>query len=79
MQHTISRGSDTMLTTNERKVLEMRFGLGGDDSSSGLTLVEIANRLGVTPQRASQLEASALAKMREAMRARGITSIEDVV
>lgn len=68
-----------MLTTNERKVLEMRFGLGGDDSSSALTLVEIANRLGVTPQRASQLEQSALAKMREAMRARGITSIEDVV
>jgi DNA-directed RNA polymerase sigma subunit (sigma70/sigma32) len=79
MQHIISRGSDTMLTNNERKVLEMRFGLGGDDSSSGLTLVEIASRLGVTPQRASQLEASALAKMREAMRARGITSIEDVV
>lgn len=63
-----------MLTSNERKVLELRFGLGSDDASSGLTLVEIARRLGVTPQRASQLEASALAKMREAMRARGIAS-----
>ncbi len=70
---------DTMLTSNERKVLEMRFGLGSDDSSSGLTLVEIARRLGVTPQRASQLEASALAKMRAAMRARGILSMDDAV
>jgi DNA-directed RNA polymerase sigma subunit (sigma70/sigma32) len=70
---------DTMLTPNERKVLEMRFGLGSDDASSGLTLVEIAHRLGVTPQRASQLEASALAKMRAAMRARGIASMDDVV
>jgi DNA-directed RNA polymerase sigma subunit (sigma70/sigma32) len=70
---------DTMLTSNERKVLEMRFGLGSDDASSGLTLVEIARRLGVTPQRASQLETSALAKMRAAMRARGILSMDDAV
>ena len=70
---------DTMQTSNERKVLEMRFGLGSDDASSGLTLVEIARRLGVTPQRASQLEASALAKMRAAMRARGILSMDDAV
>jgi len=70
---------DIMLTSNERKVLELRFGLGSDDASSGLTLVEIARRLGVTPQRASQLEASALAKMREAMLARGIASIDDMV
>jgi DNA-directed RNA polymerase sigma subunit (sigma70/sigma32) len=68
-----------MLTSNERKVLELRFGLGSDDASSGLTLVEIARSLGMTPQRASQLEASALAKMREAMRARGIASIDDMV
>lgn len=71
--------TDTMLTSNERKVLELRFGLGTDDATSGLTLVEIADRLGVTPQRASQLEASALAKMRAAMRARGIASIDDVL
>jgi DNA-directed RNA polymerase sigma subunit (sigma70/sigma32) len=68
-----------MLTANERKVLELRFGLGTDDASSGLTLVEIAKRLGLTPQRASQLEASALAKMRAAMQARGIASIDDMV
>jgi DNA-directed RNA polymerase sigma subunit (sigma70/sigma32) len=70
---------DTMLTTHERKVLEMRFGLDTDDGSSSLTLVEIARRLGVTPQRASQLEASALSKVRAAMRARGIVSMDDVV
>jgi DNA-directed RNA polymerase sigma subunit (sigma70/sigma32) len=68
-----------MLTANERKVLELRFGLGTDDATSGLTLVEIARRLGVTPQRASQLEASALAKMRAAMAERGIMSMDDVV
>lgn len=56
----------------------MRFGLGTEDAT-GMTLVEIARMLGVTPQRASQLEASALSKMRAAMRARGITSVEDVV
>ena len=68
-----------MLTSNERKVLELRFGLGSDDASSGLTLVEIARSLGMTPQRASQLEASALSKMRAAMRERGIESLEDVL
>jgi DNA-directed RNA polymerase sigma subunit (sigma70/sigma32) len=67
-----------MLTPNERKVLEMRFGLGANDSS-GLTLVEIANRLGVTTQRASQLEASAMSKFRAALKARGIRSMNDVV
>ena len=79
MQDLTAPPTDTMLTSNERKVLELRFGLGTDDATSGLTLVEIADRLGVTPQRASQLEASALAKMRAAMRARGIASIEDVL
>jgi DNA-directed RNA polymerase sigma subunit (sigma70/sigma32) len=68
-----------MLTTNERKVLELRFGLGSDDTSRGMTLVEIARLLGVTPQRASQLEARALAKVKAAMLARGIASVDDVV
>jgi DNA-directed RNA polymerase sigma subunit (sigma70/sigma32) len=67
-----------MLTTTERKVLEMRFGLGANDAT-GLTLVEIAHRLGVTPQRASQIEASAMSKFRAALQARGIRSMDDVV
>ena len=68
-----------MLTPNERTVLQLRFGLGTDDAASGLTLVEIARQLSISAQRASQLEASALAKMRAAMRARGIESLEDVL
>lgn len=68
-----------MLTPNERTVLQLRFGLGTDDAASGLTLVEIARELSISAQRASQLEASALAKMRAAMRERGIESLEDVL
>jgi len=76
--HSIHMGKD-MLTPNERTVLQLRFGLGSDDASSGLTLVEIARQLNISTQRASQLEASALAKMRAAMRERGIESLEDVL
>jgi DNA-directed RNA polymerase sigma subunit (sigma70/sigma32) len=57
----------------------LRFGLGSDDASSGLTLVEIARQLSISTQRASQIEASALSKMRAAMRERGIESLEDVL
>ena len=76
--HSIHTGND-MLTPNERTVLQLRFGLGTDDASSGLTLVEIARQLSISTQRASQLEASALSKMRAAMRERGIESLEDVL
>lgn len=76
--HSIHTGKD-MLTPNERTVLQLRFGLGTDDASSGLTLVEIARQLSISTQRASQLEASALSKMRAAMRERGIESLEDVL
>lgn len=76
--HSIHMGKD-MLTPNERTVLQLRFGLGSDDASSGLTLVEIARQLSISTQRASQIEASALSKMRAAMRERGIESLEDVL
>jgi DNA-directed RNA polymerase sigma subunit (sigma70/sigma32) len=76
--HSIQMGNH-MLTPNERTVLQLRFGLGTDDASSGLTLVEIARQLSISTQRASQLEASALSKMRAAMRERGIESLEDVL
>jgi len=76
--HSIQMGNH-MLTPNERTVLQLRFGLGTGDASSGLTLVEIARELSISTQRASQLEASALAKMRAAMRERGIESLEDVL
>lgn len=78
LRHSTHMGND-MLTSNERTVLQLRFGLGTDDASSCLTLVEIARQLSISTQRASQLEASALAKMRAAMRERGIESLEDVL
>lgn len=68
-----------MLTPTERSVLQWRYGLGSDDATSGMTLVEIAHRLGVSTQRVSQIEASALAKMRAELRERGIHSLEDVI
>lgn len=68
-----------MLTPTERSVLQWRYGLGSDDAANGMTLVEIAHRLGVSTQRVSQIESSALAKMRAELRDRGIQSLEDVI
>jgi len=68
-----------MLTANESAVLRLRYGLGSDEAATGLTLVEIARRLGVSTQRASQLEASGLAKLKAALRERGVTSVEDIL
>jgi RNA polymerase sigma factor (sigma-70 family) len=68
-----------MLTPNESTVLRLRYGLGADDAATGLTLVEIARQLGVSTQRASQLETSALAKLRSALRERGVTSVDDIL
>ena len=45
----------------ERLVLEYRFGLNGEGEH---TLAEIAHRLGKTPERARQIEARALRKLR---------------
>jgi DNA-directed RNA polymerase sigma subunit (sigma70/sigma32) len=69
----------SLLTRNERLGLLMRYGLGSEDATAGMTLVDIAQRLGVSTQRASQLESSALAKMRQALKARGIESVEDLI
>lgn len=68
-----------MLTANEQTVLTLRYGLGSDDASNGLTLSDIARQLGISTQRVSQLEASALSKMRAALRLRGIESLEDAL
>jgi RNA polymerase primary sigma factor len=51
------------LTERERDVLRLRFGLGTDRQ---LTLDEIGRRFAVTRERIRQIEASALAKIREA-------------
>lgn len=50
------------LTDRERKVLELRFGLGNGHAR---TLEEVGHELGVTRERARQIERQALAKLRE--------------
>jgi len=50
------------LTTRERRVLELRFGLLDDRTH---TLEEVGRELGVTRERARQIEREALAKLRE--------------
>jgi RNA polymerase primary sigma factor len=49
------------LTPRERRVLRLRFGLGTDREH---TLEEVGHALGVTRERARQIEAQALAKLR---------------
>jgi RNA polymerase sigma factor (sigma-70 family) len=51
------------LTDREREVLRLRFGLGLDRE---MTLVEIGRRLSLTRERVRQIEAKALAKLRQA-------------
>ena len=51
------------LTDREREVLRLRFGLGIDRE---MTLVEIGRRLSLTRERVRQIEAKALARMRQA-------------
>lgn len=51
------------LDDREREVLRLRYGLGLDRE---LTLEEIGRRLSVTRERARQIEAKAMAKLRAA-------------
>ena len=51
------------LSDREREVLRLRYGLGIDRE---MTLDEIGRRLSVTRERVRQIEAKALAKMRQA-------------
>ncbi|MFP5450433.1 MAG: RNA polymerase sigma factor RpoD [Thermoleophilia bacterium] len=48
------------LTGRERKVLELRFGLGGEEPR---TLEEVGRRFGVTRERIRQIESRSLAKL----------------
>jgi RNA polymerase primary sigma factor len=50
-----------MLTTRERRILELRYGLGGRQP---LTLEEVGQRFGLTRERIRQIEAKTLAKLR---------------
>ena len=54
-----------MLDERERKVLELRFGLRGEEPR---TLEEVGQRFGVTRERIRQIEAKTLAKLRHPSR-----------
>ncbi|HEV8325138.1 MAG TPA: RNA polymerase sigma factor RpoD/SigA [Myxococcota bacterium] len=60
------------LPARERDVLERRFGLGAGAADGEQTLQQIGDRLKVTRERARQLVARAIAKLRSAARAQGI-------
>ena len=53
------------LPEREREVLEMRYGLGGEEP---LTLQEIGRRMGITRERARQLELQAIKRLRKSGR-----------
>ena len=53
----------------ERKVVTLRFGLGGDDA---MTLERIGQRIGVTRERVRQIEAAALKRLRALLAARDV-------
>ena len=48
------------LPERERQILDLRYGLGGEDPKS---LEEIGRRLGITRERVRQLESDALRKL----------------
>jgi len=50
------------LAERERKIIEMRFGLGDGET---YTLAEIANKLGVSRERVRQLEEATIKKLRQ--------------
>jgi len=57
------------LSDTERSVLELRFGLEGEEPR---TLESIGRQLGLTRERVRQIEAAALARLRRLMAARGL-------
>jgi RNA polymerase primary sigma factor len=66
------------LNERERKVLELRFGLGDGNAR---TLEEVGQQFNVTRERIRQIEAKALRKMRHPTRLRqlnGFLEIEDL-
>jgi RNA polymerase primary sigma factor len=56
-----------VLTPRERRVIELRFGLGDEYSH---TLAEVGSELGLTKERIRQIEKEALAKLRHPSRSR---------
>jgi RNA polymerase primary sigma factor len=62
------------LTPREQRILRMRFGIG---QTADHTLEEIGQEFGVTRERIRQIEAKALAKLREPKRAHKLATFVD--
>ena len=62
------------LTPREQRILRMRFGIGG---TTDHTLEEIGQEFGVTRERIRQIEAKALAKLREPKHAHKLATFVD--
>lgn len=62
------------LTPRERRILRMRFGIGGMKEH---TLAEVGRAFGVTRERIRQIEAKALAKLRHPSRARKLRTFAE--
>jgi RNA polymerase primary sigma factor len=63
------------LAPREQRILSMRFGLGGAGEH---TLEEVGKVFGVTRERIRQIEAMALAKLRDPARARKLITFADI-
>ena len=64
LAHTLGKALDRHLTTREAQVLRMRFGL---DDGQARTLGEVGDELDISRERARQIEAEALRKLRTAV------------
>jgi RNA polymerase primary sigma factor len=62
------------LTPREQRILRMRFGIG---EASDHTLEEVGNEFGVTRERIRQIEAKALEKLRDPVRASKLATFVD--
>ncbi len=69
-------GALNKLSSRERQILEMRFGLTGDKSK---TLDDVATIIGVTRERIRQIEAKALRKLRHPSRSKHLKSFLGVI
>ena len=61
----------TQLNDKQRKVVEGRFGLNGQQTS---TLEEVGSQIGVTRERVRQIQVEALVKLREIMEREGFSA-----
>lgn len=70
LKHLITQTLES-LTAKQRKVIEMRFALNGEDQN---TYEEIGRHFGVTRERIRQVEAKALRRLRHPKRSRSLKS-----